>query len=82
MWPGKKCNTLYLVVTGYYSVELMTYIVLWRVLVGKPEARRPLGEPMRRWEDSIKMNLRDVGRGGGGWIGSIWLRIGPDCRLL
>ena len=33
----------------------------YRVLVGKPEGKRPLGSPSRRWEDNIKMNLREVG---------------------
>ena len=32
-----------------------------RVLVGKPERKRPLGRPRRRWEDNIKMDLREVG---------------------
>jgi len=35
-----------------------------RVLVGKPEGKRPLGRPRRRWVDNIKMDLREVGRGG------------------
>jgi hypothetical protein len=38
-----------------------------RVLVGKPEGKRPLGRPRRRWEDNIKMNLQEVGGGGGDW---------------
>ena len=38
-----------------------------RVLVGKPEGKRPLGIPRRRWEDNIKMDLQEVG-GGGDWI--------------
>jgi len=38
-----------------------------RVLVGKPEGKRPLGGPRRRWEDNIKMDLREVG-GGGDWM--------------
>ena len=38
-----------------------------RVLVGKPEGKRPLGRPRRRWEDYIKIDLREV-RGGGDWI--------------
>jgi len=38
-----------------------------RVLVGKPEGKGPLGRPRRRWEDNIKMDLREVG-GGGGWM--------------
>jgi hypothetical protein len=33
----------------------------YRILVGKPEGRRPLERPRRRWEDNIKMYLRDVG---------------------
>ena len=37
-----------------------------RVLVGKPEGKRPLGRPRHRWEDNIKMGLREVG-GGGHW---------------
>jgi hypothetical protein len=39
-----------------------------RVLVGKPEGKRPLGRPRRRWEDRIKMDLQEVGRGYGGWM--------------
>jgi hypothetical protein len=36
----------------------------YRAVVGKPEGRRPLGRPRRRWEDNIKMDLREVGCGG------------------
>jgi len=39
-----------------------------RVLVGKPEEKRPLGIPRRRWEDNIKMNLQAVGGGRGDWM--------------
>jgi hypothetical protein len=39
-----------------------------RVLVGKPEGKRPLGRPRRRWEDNIKMDLKEVERGGGDWM--------------
>jgi hypothetical protein len=52
----------------------------YRALVGKPEWRRPLGRPRRRWEDNIKMDLREVGWGA--WTGSIWLRIGTGGGLL
>jgi hypothetical protein len=41
----------------------------YRVLVGKPEGRRPLGRPRRRWEDNIKTDLREVGCGCADWIG-------------
>ena len=40
----------------------------YRVLVGKPEGKRPLGRPRHRWEDSIKMDLREVGCDPGEWI--------------
>jgi hypothetical protein len=40
----------------------------YRILVGRPEGRRPLGRPRRRWEDNIKMDLQDVGWGGIDWI--------------
>jgi hypothetical protein len=48
--------------------------VAYRVLVGKSEGKRPLGRPRRRWEDNIKMDLKEVGCGV--WTESIWLRIG------
>ena len=38
--------------------------VVQRVLVGKPEGKRPLGRPRRRWEDNIKIDLQEVGWGG------------------
>ena len=44
---------------------------LHRVLVGKPEGKRPLGKPRRRWEDNIKMDLQGVVG-----TGRSWLRIG------
>ena len=39
-----------------------------RVLVGKPEGKRPLGRPRRRWEDNITMDLQEVGGGRGDWM--------------
>jgi hypothetical protein len=41
---------------------------VYRVLVGKPEGRRPLGRPRRRWEDGIRMDLVEIGWGGVEWI--------------
>ena len=43
-----------------------------RVLVGKPEGKRPLGKPRRRWEDNIKMDLQEVGRSGD------WMELAQD----
>jgi len=41
---------------------------VYRVLVGKPDGKKPLGRPMRKWEDDIKMDLEEVGCGGMDWI--------------
>ena len=41
---------------------------VYRVMVGKPEGKRPLGRPRYRWKANIKMNLQDLGCGGMGWI--------------
>ena len=42
--------------------------VVHKVLVGKPERKRPLGRPRRRWEDNIKVDLEEVGRDCGDWM--------------
>jgi hypothetical protein len=42
---------------------------VYRVLVGKPEGKRPLGRPRRKWEDNIRMDLQEVGCGCEDWIG-------------
>jgi hypothetical protein len=42
--------------------------VVYRVLVGKPEGKRPLRRPRHRWYDNIKMDLQEVGCGGLDWI--------------
>jgi hypothetical protein len=41
---------------------------VYRVLVGKPKGKRPLGRPRRRWEDGIKMDREEIGWGGVEWI--------------
>ena len=56
----------------------------YRVLVGNPEGRRPLGRPKRRWEDNIKMNLREVSwRGGRGLdrSGSVYGYVVSSCEF-
>jgi hypothetical protein len=52
----------------------------YRALVGKPEGKS-LGRPRRRWEDNIKLDLREVGWRGA-QTGLIWLRIGTGGGLL
>jgi hypothetical protein len=51
-----------------------------KVLVVKPEGKRPLGRPRCRWEDGIRMDLREIGRSV--WIGFDWLRIWTGGELL
>jgi hypothetical protein len=47
---------------------------VYRVLVGKPEGKRPLERPRRRWEDGIKMDLREIGWG----EGVEWIHLAQD----
>jgi len=54
--------------------------VVYRVLMGKPEERRPLGRPRRRWVDNIRMDLQEVGCGYMDWIGLAQDR--DRCRTL
>jgi hypothetical protein len=53
---------------------------VYRLLVGKPEEKRPLGRPRCRWVDDIKMDVGEMG-----WMvltGLVWLRIGTSGKLL
>jgi len=52
----------------------------YRVLVGKPEGKRPLGRHRPRWEGSINMDLQEVRWGA--WTGIIWLRVGTGGGYL
>jgi hypothetical protein len=54
----------------------------YKVLAGKPERKRPLGRPRHQWEDKIKMDLQEVGGGGGAWTVLSWLRIGTGAGHL
>jgi hypothetical protein len=52
----------------------------YSILVGKPEGKRPLGRPRRRWDDIIRMDLREIG-----WGGMCWVHLVQDrdqCRAL
>jgi hypothetical protein len=53
---------------------------VYRVLVGEPERKRPLGRPRRRWDDNVKMDLKEVGCGV--WTGWSWLRMGTGGGQL
>jgi hypothetical protein len=50
-------------------------------MVGKPEGKRPLGRPRRRWKVNNRMDLREK-EGGKLWTGCIWVRIGSSGGLL
>jgi hypothetical protein len=45
----------------------------YRILVGNPEGKRPLGRPKRRWVDNIKLDLREIG-----WDGMDWIHLAQD----
>jgi hypothetical protein len=53
---------------------------VYRLLVGKPEGKRPLGRPRRRWIDNIKIDLLEIRLEL--WTGLVWLRIGTGGELL
>jgi hypothetical protein len=48
---------------------------VYRVLVGRPEGERPLGRSRRKWEDNIKMDLREIGIDGANWIQLVQDRV-------
>ena len=49
-------------------MRMLERLGVYKVLMGKPEGKRPLGRPRRRWEDNIKMDLQEVGCGIMTWI--------------
>jgi hypothetical protein len=53
---------------------------VYKVLVGKPKGKRPFRRPRRRWEDGIRMDLREIGWGG--WIVYDWLGVRTGGELL
>ena len=52
----------------------------FKMLTGKPSGKRPLGRPRRRWEDNIRMNLKEIGINAGNWVDSAQDR--NYCRAL
>ena len=68
-----RCNC------GFRAISTINQSV-YRVLVGKPEGRRPLGRPRHRWEDNIKIDIQDVGSEGMDWIDLAQER--DKCRAL
>jgi len=57
---------------------------VFKILVGKPRGKRPLGRPRLRWEDNIKMDLQEVGVGGHGLdrSGSGYVQVAGTCKYL
>jgi len=73
-WVPKATNTYsqYVILISYWAghaARMGEERGVYRVLVGKPEAKRPLGRPRRRWVDNIRTDLREVGCGYMDWIG-------------
>jgi hypothetical protein len=46
---------------------------MYEILVGKPQGKKQLGRPRRRWEDNVQMDLREIG-----WVGVDWLHLDQD----
>jgi hypothetical protein len=63
-----------------YVARMGEVRVAYNILVGRPEGRRPLGRPRRRWEDNIKMDLREIGFEDVDWIH--WAQDRNRCRAL
>ena len=59
---------------GVFSIYMGEVRGAYRVLMGKPKGKRPLGRPTLRWEGNIEMDLQEVALGT--WTGLIWLRLG------
>jgi hypothetical protein len=57
----------------YSHTELVLFLKHYFSLVGKPEGKRPLGRPRRRWVDNIKMDLREIG-----WDCMDWIKLAQD----
>jgi hypothetical protein len=56
-----------------HVARMETRMNAYRILVGKPERKRPLGRPRRRWVDNIKIDLREIG-----WDGTDWIDLAQD----
>ena len=65
--PLKQIGAVFRHMSNIYFI-LNRNTGVYRVLVGKPEGKRPLGRLRRRWEDNIKMDLQEVGRSCGDWM--------------
>jgi hypothetical protein len=70
-----KLNSVRLGYSKFGQIKLAGHVArmgeerkVYKVLVGKPEGKSPLGRPRRRWEDGIRMDLREIGLGGVDWI--------------
>jgi hypothetical protein len=77
--PSNLQQTLLCLLYSFQNLKIIVLILIYaariggdrsvhRVLVGKPEGKWPLGRPMRRWEDNIKIDLQEVGGGCGDWM--------------
>jgi hypothetical protein len=68
LWLGVGLTTPHLKNVTCYEMFQSASDLDWLFFVGRPEGKRPLGRPRRRWEDDIKIDLRDIGIDGVNWI--------------
>jgi hypothetical protein len=62
-------------------MRLTGHLARYNISIGKPDEKRPLVRPRRRWEDSIRMDLRLLGKQGGKvWTECLWLRKESSCE--
>jgi hypothetical protein len=66
-------HMLYINVPLYIFFRMGETRNAYRILVGNPEGKRPLGRPRHRWVDNIKMDLREIG-----WDGMDWIELAKD----
>jgi hypothetical protein len=71
-------NTIYIVLShyilgSYHKIKTCSTTFAYRILVGKPEGKRPLGRPRRKWVDNIKIDLKEIG-----WDGMDWMDLAQD----
>jgi hypothetical protein len=67
--PLEQVSSQYFCFSCQFSFRLGEKRNMYRLLVGKPEGKRPLGRPRRRWIDNIKVDLLEIGLGVVDWVG-------------
>jgi hypothetical protein len=66
-------NFIFTLINQARDANIFNIRGFYRVLVGRPEGKTPLGRPRRRWQDNIKLDLREIG-----FDGTNWIRLAQD----